>query len=106
MKDQEPRLHPRPQLARIHWVDLCGVWEFAYDDGSVGLGALWQDRAGVFDRRIQVPFPPESPASTIGDPSFHPVLWYRRTFSHVVHDGERLLLHFGAVDYQAHVWVN
>ncbi len=99
-------VHPRPQLVRDRWVDLCGQWQFAYDDGDAGLDERWQERADVFDRTIEVPFPPESPASGIGDPAFHPVVWYRRTFRAPHRPSERLLLHFGAVDYRASVWVD
>ncbi|MFL6128875.1 MAG: glycoside hydrolase family 2 protein [Mycobacteriales bacterium] len=99
-------VHPRPQLARRRWTDLCGSWGFAYDDEDVGLDEGWPERADVFSRRIRVPFPPESPASGIAEPGFHPVVWYRRTFSARPRPGERLLLHFGAVDYRASVWVN
>ena len=102
-------LHPRPQLTRKRWTDLSGPWGFAYDDRWVGLDEGWHDRADVFDRTIEVPFPPESPASGIGDTGFHPVVWYRRTFRTEeagLQPGERLLLHFGAVDYRASVWVN
>ncbi|MEP6696935.1 MAG: sugar-binding domain-containing protein [Pseudonocardiales bacterium] len=102
-------IHPRPQLTRPQWTDLCGRWGFAYDDEQVGLTERWYEQADVFGRSIQVPFPPESAASGIGDPSFHPVVWYRRTFerenARLAPDG-RLLLHFGAVDYRARVWVN
>ncbi|HEX2159958.1 MAG TPA: glycoside hydrolase family 2 TIM barrel-domain containing protein [Actinomycetes bacterium] len=104
---QDQPLHPRPQLTRPRWTDLCGPWGFAYDDEDVGLRERWQERAEVFTRQIQVPFPPESPASGIGDTGFHPVVWYRRTFRRdVARHGERLLLHCGAVDYRAAVWVN
>jgi beta-galactosidase/beta-glucuronidase len=99
-------LHPRPQLTRPGWTDLCGEWGFAYDDGNVGIGECWQDSPDVFDRQITVPYPPESELSGIGDASFHPVVWYRRTFSQQVRPDQRLLLHFGAVDYRAMVWVN
>ncbi|HEX8510629.1 MAG TPA: glycoside hydrolase family 2 TIM barrel-domain containing protein, partial [Propionibacteriaceae bacterium] len=102
----EPEVHPRPQLTRPRWTDLSGEWQFAYDDADVGLDQGWCGRADAFDRVILVPFPPESPASGIGDRSFHPVIWYRRTFSAEHLPGERLLLHFGAVDYRASVWVN
>lgn len=100
-------LHPRPQLEREGWIDLRGAWQFAYDDDNRGLGENWQEREDVFDRTIIVPFPPESPASGIGDPSYHPYVWYRRTFSLTPpRDGGRVLLHCGAVDYHAQVWVN
>ena len=99
-------LHPTPQLTRPAWTDLTGPWQFAHDDGGVGLDEGWPDRDDVFDRTITVPFPPESPASGIGDRGFHPVVWYRRTFAARRNGDERLLLHFGAVDYRASVWVN
>jgi len=97
--------HPRPQFTRPRWADLSGSWRFAYDDDNAGLDQRWQDDAARFDRDILVPFPPESELSGINDKSFHPVLWYRREFEASAEDG-RLLLHFGAVDYSAHVWVN
>jgi beta-galactosidase/beta-glucuronidase len=99
--------HPRPQRTRPRWTDLGGPWGFAYDDGDVGLREGWQEGAAPFARTIVVPFPPESPASGIGDEAFHPVVWYRRSFvADDIRDGERLILHFGAVDYRARVWVN
>src|SRR3954470_19694201 len=98
--------HPRPQLTRDRWTDLCGAWRFAHDDGDVGLDEGWAQRPEALDRTIQVPFPPESPASGIADTRFHPVVWYSRTFEAPHRPGERLLLHFGAVDYRASVWVN
>jgi beta-galactosidase/beta-glucuronidase len=100
------REHPRPQLTRPHWDDLCGPWGFAFDDEGLGILEQWQRRDDVYDRVIEVPFPFESPASGIGDTGFHPVVWYRRTFEATPRPGHRLLLHFGAVDYRAHVWVN
>ena len=99
-------LHPRPRLTRQRWFDLCGAWDFAYDDDNLGLDGRWFEQPEKFDRQIQVPFPPESELSGINDKGYHPVVWYRRTFPAVQEDGERLILHFGAVDYSARVWVN
>ncbi|HEY9010311.1 MAG TPA: sugar-binding domain-containing protein [Devosia sp.] len=99
-------LHPRPRLTRQRWFDLCGTWDFAYDDDNVGLDGRWLDQPARFDRQIQVPYPPESELSGINDKGFHPVVWYRRSFAVEPVAGERLLLHFGAVDYSAKVWVN
>jgi beta-galactosidase/beta-glucuronidase len=98
--------HPRPQLTRAGWEDLGGTWAFAFDDAAVGISEHWQRRDDVFDRTIRVPFPFESPASGINDTGFHPVVWYRRTIEATAGPGRRMLLHFGAVDYRAHVWVN
>jgi beta-galactosidase/beta-glucuronidase len=102
----DAQLHPRPRLTRERWVDLCGAWQFAHDDANEGLDARWQDHPEPFTRQIIVPFPPESELSGINDKGYHPVVWYRRTFQAAQAPGERLILHFGAVDYSARVWVN
>jgi len=106
MADTAKALHPRPRVQRDLWVDLNGAWQFAHDDEDRGLGERWQDDESRFGRTIMVPFPPESEMSGIGDKGFHPVLWYRRSFAAEARAGERLILHFGAVDYCAQVWVN
>src|SRR3954470_5338701 len=104
--------HPRPQLLRPSWIELSGEWGFDYDDLDVGETEHWE-RHREPARRIVVPFPPESPASGIGDTGFHPVVWYRRELT--AGDlaaagwgaqGDRLLIHFAAVDYRASVWLN
>src|SRR5207302_9694859 len=57
--------------------------------------------------RILVPFAPETPMSGVGDTGFYDAVWYRRTFrAPRLEPGQRLLLHFGAVDHAARVWVN
>jgi len=96
-------------LCREEWLSLDGTWDFAHDDAGKGLGARWFDPAVTepFSQRIEVPFPPESPASGVGARGFHPVVWYRRTIAHDdLAGGEerRALVHFGAVDYRAQVW--
>lgn len=95
--------HPRPQLQRDNWRSLDGTWQFAYDDAE-----RWADPTDVaFDREIRVPYPPESTASGIGDTGFHAVCWYRTVVQvEPLRPDQRLLLHFGAVDYHAKVWVN
>ena len=106
----DPAAHPRPQLVRSGWEDLSGTWRFAYDDDDRGLADRWYaaepsfDRQ-IFEREITVPFPPESAASGVHDPGYHPVVWYRRTVTIPPGGGERVLLHFGAVDHRADVWV-
>jgi beta-galactosidase/beta-glucuronidase len=106
--------YPRPQFRRQDWSNLNGEWRFAFDDGDAGLAAGWwkgsaQDLAegtSPFDRTITVPFCFQSKLSGIGEKAFHDVVWYARTFERPPSDDERLLLHFGAVDYRATVWVN
>ncbi|MCU1411065.1 MAG: lacZ 1 [Rhodoglobus sp.] len=104
--------YPRPQLVRAGWVGIDGAWQFEFDDADEGLARGWATSLEPLGRTITVPFPPESPASGIGDTGFHRVLWYRRTVTAAEvaatgHEpGRRLLLHFGAVDYRADVWAN
>lgn len=99
--------HPRPQLTRAAWIDLGGVWNLAYDDDDRGLRERWNERVHVFDREIVVPFPPESPASGINDPAPHRVVWYHRVIEIPQSERDRRwLVHFGAVDYRASVWLN
>jgi beta-galactosidase/beta-glucuronidase len=105
-EDNDAPLHPRPRLTRERWTDLSGAWQFGYDDADEGLDNRWFEHPERFDRTITVPFAPEAELSGIGDKGFHPYLWYRKTFTERPDAGGRLLLHFGAVDYKAHVWVN
>ncbi|ANY09256.1 glycoside hydrolase [Pseudonocardia sp. HH130630-07] len=99
--------HPRPQLVRPHRQDLCGEWEFAFDDSDAGLDQGWATTAEPFDRTIQVPYPFESRDSGIHDSTPHPVVWYRRTVRlDPPAPGHRLVLHFGAVDHHATVWLD
>jgi beta-galactosidase/beta-glucuronidase len=99
--------YPRPELMRPHWADLNGTWDFAI--GAPGASPA----AVVFDRGIEVPFPPESAASGLGETGMLHSVWYRRSFGAAelgaaggVSPGDRVLLHFGAVDWEATVWVN
>jgi beta-galactosidase/beta-glucuronidase len=95
--------HPRPLLQRDGWRSLNGRWEFALD--PAGVYNVPSDVA--FDRTIEVPFPPESVASGIHETGFHNALWYRRRVRLLpLEMSQRLLLHFGAIDYRARVWVN
>lgn len=98
--------YPRPQLERSTWLNLNGFWQFAFDDNNIGLKERWfSDSSSAFNRSIQVPFAFQSELSCIQETDFHDVVWYRRDFA-VPADWQRVLLHFGAVDYRAWVWVN
>jgi beta-galactosidase/beta-glucuronidase len=108
---QQDGSYPRPMMCREAWTSLDGAWLFAHDDDRRGLAARWYDPASAeaFGQTIEVPYPPESPASGVGARGFHPVVWYRRVIPHDVlaRDGGnagRVLVHFGAVDHSAHVW--
>lgn len=99
--------YPQPQFEREQWQSLNGPWEFDFDDANQGLKEDWSSGARKFSRSILVPFCFESKKSGIGDPSFHPWVWYRRTFTvPAAWKTQRVLLHFGAVDYFSAVWIN
>lgn len=99
---QQPlNAYPRPLLTRSEWQNLNGLWQYAI----AGENDLMPEQ---FDGQILVPFPIESSLSGVmksvnqGD-----VLWYKRTFSvPSAWDGKDVLLHFGAVDHEATVYVN
>ncbi|MEH7073101.1 glycoside hydrolase family 2 protein [Neobacillus drentensis] len=99
--------YPRPQLVRKEWVNLNGEWDFAFDDNNVGLQEKWFQDPNSFDRKINVPFAYQTKLSGIHDPSFHDHVWYSREFT-VPQDwsNQRVVLHFGAVDYRAWVYIN
>ncbi|MBD0316677.1 MAG: glycoside hydrolase family 2 [Nitrospiraceae bacterium] len=94
--------YPRPQLQRANWTSLNGPWAFSLDPG-----AQWARPQNVsWDRTITVPFSPETSRSGIGDLGFYRSCWYRRELQPPpLAEDERMLLHFGAVDYAATVWI-
>jgi hypothetical protein len=98
--------HPRPDAFRQNWVTLNGPWQFEIDEQGDG------EARGLISGKdlsstITVPFCPESTLSGIGHYGFMKHTWYRRAFEvPQAMQGKRVRLHFGAVDYQARVWVN
>ncbi|HVH45588.1 MAG TPA: glycoside hydrolase family 2 TIM barrel-domain containing protein, partial [Labilithrix sp.] len=95
--------YPRPLMRRDDWTSLNGTWDFALDEA----GQLQSPDEVTFDEQIEVPFSPETTKSGIGDTGLYDVCWYRRSFEiGELGPDERLVLHFGAVDYSARVWVD
>jgi hypothetical protein len=92
--------YPRPQLVRPRWQNLNGLWNYQ-------LTALDSEAPATFQGEILVPFPIESALSGVMARVDGELLWYQRNFA-VPDDwaGERILLHFGAVDWETTVWVN
>lgn len=97
--------YPRPDFVRKDWLSLNGTWDFAFADNPYDWHYVSADAA--FPEKIEVPFVFQSKLSGIGDPTPHEVVWYRRCFTVPEEwNGKRVLLHFGAVDYESFVWVN
>jgi beta-glucuronidase len=97
--------YPRPQFVRDGWVNLNGEWEFEVDAGDSGL------ERGLLERELEstiiVPFAPESEASGIAHTDFMEAVWYRTRFTVPQEwSGKHGILHFGAVDHDATVWVD
>lgn len=94
--------YPRPQMRRDSYLNLNGRWEYAITDSD--------EPPRCWDGTILVPFSPESALSGVGR-TLRPgqTLWYRREVTvpqgFIPRDG-RLLLHFGAVDQEAAVYLN
>lgn len=97
--------HPQPQMERKDWINLNGEWEFEEDPGCSGEERKIYEKP--FSKKICVPFCPESELSGIGKKDFMNCVWYRKTVKTPEHwNNGHILLHFGAVDYQADVYVN
>ena len=99
--------HPRPDFIRDTFHNLNGTWAFAFDDANRGEAEAWYKPGYDLGGSILVPFCYQSKKSGIGDETIHPYLWYRRSFT-VPSDmrGRRVFLRFGAVDFEAMVYVN
>ncbi|MBR6324033.1 MAG: hypothetical protein IKR62_03555 [Victivallales bacterium] len=95
------REYPRPQLVRQNWQNLNGLWQFAVNERKA-------DRPDEWAGEILVPFAIETPLSGVKrllEPSEQ--LWYRRVFNVAFNAAkERVLLHFGGVDFRTQVFVN
>ena len=98
--------YPRPQFERADWINLNGTWTYTFDFGHSGLAQGYAASEG-FDGRITVPFCPESSLSGVGYKDFITCMWYQRKVD-VPADwaGRRVLIHFGAVDFNCALYVD
>lgn len=96
-KEKVLQEYPRPQMERSSYINLNGFWECSFTEGEQP--QTWE--------KILVPFSPETPLSGVKR-ILHPqeTLWYRRSLPDIGEGTGRLLLHFGAVDQEARVYVN
>ena len=98
--------YPRPQFERTDWVNLNGQWTFEMDFGASGEQRGWTNSKGL-SKKITVPFCPESELSGIGYTDFIPCVWYQRNINIPAEwNGKKILLHFGAADYETKVYVD
>jgi len=97
--------HPRPQWVRESWLNLNGRWQFEMDTGDTGLQRELHKKelAGG----ITVPFCPEAPLSGVNYKDYMNAVWYRREVEIPADwSGQRVVLHFGAADFDTTCWVN
>lgn len=98
--------HPQPQFERREWLNLNGEWEFEIDKSVSGEARCLFEKDHL-GGKILVPFCPESTLSGVGDVDFLNCVWYRRDLEIPAEwQGGRVLLHFGAVDHFATVYLN
>lgn len=98
--------YPRPNFVRKEWLSLNGEWEFIFDDNNEGLDKKYFNKS-TFPLKINVPFAYESKLSGINDTSFHDHFWYKKKVTIPSSWKEkRVLINFGAVDYECHLFVN
>ncbi len=93
--------YPRPQMKRVEWQNLNGQWDYKIQD--------WLDESPVsYEGKITVPFPIESPLSKAGKKvTSKQRIWYRRHFEiPSTWENKRVVLNFGAVDWETEVFVN
>lgn len=98
--------HPNPQFFRENWENLNGEWEFEFDFNKSALERK-RYKAQKLDSTIIVPFCPESELSGVNYKDFIDAACYKKQFKISESDLRgRILLHFGAVDYKASVFIN
>ena len=98
--------YPRPQFERSQWLNLNGTWTYTFDFGKSGVNRDFRNSKG-FDKNILVPFCPESKLSGVEYTDFINSMWYQRTISVPAEwEGKQILLHFGAVDYEATIYID
>ena len=97
--------YPRPQFVREGWMNLNGQWQFEIDQGRSGEVRGLQKEGVALSGEITVPFCPESKLSGVQYVDFMYGVWYKRTVTLPKQEG-RTVIHFGAVDYHARVFVN
>ena len=98
--------YPRPQLMRNCWQSLNGAWRFTFDNSDAGLKNGFHISPS-FEKEINVPFCYQCGISGVEDKRSYEIMWYHKEFEIPKHmEGKNIILHFGAVDYSAKVFLN
>ncbi|MFX0101732.1 MAG: glycoside hydrolase family 2 protein, partial [Candidatus Hodarchaeota archaeon] len=98
--------YPRPEARRDAWLCLNGEWGFEFDEKKLGLKEGWWGKPD-FSKKITVPFVYQSKLSGIDCQDIIDTVWYSKKFKvPEKYNDKRVLLHFGAVDYECNVFIN
>ncbi len=98
--------YPRPQFERNNWLNLNGEWRFQFDDDNLGLKEKWYEK-GNFTSHIIVPYAYQTQLSQVNIQDIHEVVWYSKEIEFEENTlRDRVILHFGAIDYTSDIWVN
>jgi len=98
--------YPRPQFERSEWINLNGEWTYELDLVNTGFDRKLFNSEG-FAEKIIVPFCPESKLSGVEHKDIITGIWYHRTIqAPAAWSGKKIMLHFGAVYYEAEVYVD
>ena len=106
MKINEKSIYPRPDFIRESYISLNGVWQFSFDDDGTIKEKLKYGKAPELPLEIRVPFPYQSSLSGIETCEPHECAVYKKCFTVEKTNKKTVLLHFGAVDHDASVWLN
>jgi len=99
--------YPRPQFKRQNWINLNGQWQFAFDKDDCGIEDKWYQLDHLPNAQsIEVPFCVQSELSGIEEKTHCNVSWYKINFQVEYSSDQRIILHFGAVDYLSDIYIN
>ncbi len=106
MKIDEKSTYPRPDFIRENYISLNGVWQFSFDDDGTLEEKLKAGEKAKLPLEIRVPFPYQSSLSGIENSEPHERAMYKKCFTVKKNGKKTALLHFGAVDHDALIWLN
>ncbi|MCP4179360.1 MAG: glycoside hydrolase family 2 [bacterium] len=108
IKKDKKLKYPNPQFIRENWIDLCGEWNFTFDDNDSGEREQWFNINDKINDKINVPYCYQSELSGINNRGKHNIIWYSKSINldQTNTSGKKLILNFEACDYITKLWVN